>query len=32
MKNGRILDIGKHEELLQRCEFYRNLVEVQTIG
>jgi ABC-type multidrug transport system fused ATPase/permease subunit len=32
MKNGRILDVGKHEELLQRCEFYRNLVEVQTIG
>jgi subfamily B ATP-binding cassette protein MsbA len=32
MKNGRILDIGKHDELLQRCEFYRNLVEVQTIG
>jgi ABC-type multidrug transport system fused ATPase/permease subunit len=32
MRNGRILDIGKHEELLQRCEFYRNLVEVQTIG
>jgi len=32
MKNGRILDIGKHEELIDRCEVYRNLVEIQTIS
>jgi len=32
MKNGRILDIGKHEELIDRCEIYKNLVEIQTIS
>ncbi len=31
MENGRILDIGKHEELIDRCEVYRNLVEIQAI-
>jgi len=26
---GRIVDIGKHEELLKRCQLYRNLCELQ---
>ncbi len=32
MKEGRILDIGKHEELLERCEVYRELAEIQAIA
>lgn len=29
MENGEILDIGKHEELLQRCSLYKTLSEHQ---
>ncbi|MCS7245856.1 MAG: ABC transporter ATP-binding protein/permease [candidate division WOR-3 bacterium] len=29
MKDGTILDIGKHQELYNRCEIYRNIVEKQ---
>ncbi|MEO0202587.1 MAG: ABC transporter ATP-binding protein [candidate division WOR-3 bacterium] len=31
MKDGEIVDIGKHEELLKRCEIYKDLVELQAI-
>ena len=26
---GRVLDAGKHEELMQRCDFYQDMVEAQ---
>ncbi len=29
MKNGRILDEGKHEELLKRCSYYKKLCDIQ---
>lgn len=29
MENGTILDSGSHEELLKKCEFYRNIFESQ---
>ena len=29
IKNGRILDQGKHKELLQRCEYYQKLFKIQ---
>ncbi len=29
MKNGMIVDQGKHEELLERCEYYRKLYKIQ---
>lgn len=29
LEKGRVLDVGKHEELLARCEHYRQLVEQQ---
>ena len=29
MDKGRVLDAGKHEALMQRCEFYRDMVEAQ---
>jgi len=30
MKEGRVLDIGSHEALVERCEPYRELVEAQS--
>ena len=32
LDNGRIADCGKHEELLKRCEIYREVYESQTKG
>lgn len=32
MREGRILDVGCHEELLARCEYYKRLWEVQAAG
>jgi ABC-type multidrug transport system fused ATPase/permease subunit len=32
LEQGRVLDEGSHEELLRRCERYRNLVATQLIG
>jgi ABC-type multidrug transport system fused ATPase/permease subunit len=29
MQDGRIVDVGSHEDLLQRCEFYHRLYEIQ---
>lgn len=29
LKDGEILDIGKHEELINRCEFYKKLFQIQ---
>ena len=29
MQEGRILDVGTHEQLLGRCEFYRRLHQIQ---
>ncbi len=31
MDEGRIIDVGKHEELLSRCEPYKKAVELQKI-
>lgn len=31
MDNGRIVDCGKHSELLARCEDYRNMVALQKL-
>lgn len=31
MDEGRIIDVGKHEELLSRCEQYKKAVELQKI-
>jgi len=30
LEDGAIIDVGTHEELLQRCEYYRNLNESQS--
>ena len=32
MKNGRIEDVGRHEELLERNTIYQDLVRVQLGG
>lgn len=32
MQEGQILDVGCHEELLERCDYYRRLWEVQASG
>lgn len=32
MDHGRILDIGRHAELLDRCPLYRHLFHLQSIG
>ena len=32
MDNGRIADTGRHEELLERSEIYREIYEQQTRG
>ena len=29
MDKGIVLDTGNHKELMQRCEFYRDMVEAQ---
>ena len=29
LENGRVLDVGKHTELLERCTEYRKLIEHQ---
>lgn len=29
MDKGLVLDVGKHEELIQRCDFYKDMVEAQ---
>ena len=29
MDKGRVLDAGKHEALMQRCDFYQDMVEAQ---
>jgi subfamily B ATP-binding cassette protein MsbA len=29
LKDGRIVDIGRHEQLLQSCELYRRLYQIQ---
>ena len=29
MDKGRVLDAGKHKELMQRCDFYQDMVEAQ---
>ena len=29
--NGRIIDLGKHDELLTRCDFYKDMVERQKL-
>ena len=32
LDNGRVADVGKHEELLERCAIYREVYESQTKG
>ena len=32
LDNGRIADCGTHEELLARCEIYREVYQSQTKG
>ena len=32
LDNGRVADIGTHEELLARCDIYREVYESQTKG
>jgi ATP-binding cassette, subfamily B, bacterial MsbA len=29
MQSGQILDVGRHDELMARCEFYRRLYQIQ---
>ena len=29
MDKGVVLDAGSHEELMKRCEFYKDMVEAQ---
>jgi len=29
MSEGKIVDMGKHAKLLERCDIYRNLYELQ---
>jgi ABC-type multidrug transport system fused ATPase/permease subunit len=31
MKSGRILDSGKHSELLERCDYYKDLIKNQIV-
>jgi len=31
MDRGRIIDVGPHEELLERCELYRHLYRTQFV-
>ena len=31
LDNGRIIDVGTHAELLERCEQYRNMVALQKL-
>lgn len=31
LDNGKILDVGSHEELLSRCKEYQNMVALQTL-
>ena len=31
LDNGRIIDVGTHTELLERCEQYRNMVALQKL-
>jgi ATP-binding cassette subfamily B multidrug efflux pump len=31
MDDGRIVAVGKHDELLERCEEYRKTVELQKL-
>ena len=32
MDNGKIADKGTHDELMQRCDIYREIYEEQTKG
>jgi ABC-type multidrug transport system fused ATPase/permease subunit len=32
INQGRIVDQGKHDQLIQRCQIYKNLYETQLIG
>lgn len=32
MEQGRIVDVGKHQELLSRCELYRSLAQHQLVS
>jgi len=32
LDNGRVVDTGKHEELLERCDIYREVYQSQTKG
>ena len=32
MDNGSIADLGQHDELLARCDIYREVYEQQTNG
>jgi len=29
LNNGKIIDIGKHDELILRCDLYKNLYSLQ---
>ena len=31
LEDGKILDVGKHEELYARCEEYKNAVDLQKL-
>ncbi|MFW6154033.1 MAG: ATP-binding cassette domain-containing protein [Planctomycetota bacterium] len=32
MQDGTVVDVGRHEELVRRCEVYRTLFETQLLG
>jgi ABC-type multidrug transport system fused ATPase/permease subunit len=32
MDSGRIVDQGRHEQLLERCELYRRLTHTQLVA
>lgn len=32
MEGGRVVDVGRHDELLERCETYRTLTHSQLVG
>jgi ABC-type multidrug transport system fused ATPase/permease subunit len=32
MDSGRIIDQGRHEQLLERCELYRRLTHTQLVA
>jgi ABC-type multidrug transport system fused ATPase/permease subunit len=32
MDSGRVVDVGRHEQLLDRCDVYRRLVRTQLVG